>query len=224
MRGVRIVLKGLSDTLEHLLPFTIISLAWWAAVFTVVLAPGATIALFRAADPRITSDLDRPSLRDNLETARNSLKAAWRLAAICLPVIVVLLWNLRFYGFQTSRFSLLAPLWIVLLLLAIFLTASAFSSAALLDRPWRLALRGAAVHTASQLPTALVISILIWPLLILGGLLVVPIFMFLPATVAAIINRFVLLGHGAVIPDPLAPTDERAREEAIARDRGRFGP
>jgi hypothetical protein len=112
----------------------------------------------------------------------------------------------------------------VLLLLAIFLSASAFSIAALLDQPWRAALAGAATQTASQLPSALAISLLLWPLLVLGGLLVVPIFMFLPATVAAVINRFVLTGRGEAIPEPLAPTDERAREEVIARGRSRFGP
>jgi hypothetical protein len=218
------VLKGFSDTLEHLLPFTIASLGWWLAVFTVVLAPGATIALFRAADPRAASDVDRPSLRDGFDTARRTLGLGWRLAGICLPVVAVLLWNLRFYGLRDSRVSLLAPLWIVLLLLAIFLTAAAFSFLALLDQPWRSALTGAATQTASQLPTALSISLLLWPVLILGGLLVVPIFMFLPATIAAVVNRFVLLGRGEAIPDPLTPTDERAREEAIARGRSRFGP
>lgn len=218
------MLKGLSDTLEHLLPFTIASLAWWVAVLTVVLAPGATIALFRAADPRATSDFNRPSLRESFATARREFGLGWRLALVCLPVIAVLLWNLRFYGLNGSGVSLLAPLWIVLLLVAIVVSAAAFSMAALYDQPWRASLSAAAVQAATELPTALVISLLLWPVLILGGLLVVPIFMFLPATAAAVVNRFVLAGRGEAIPDPLAPTEERAREEAVARGRGRFGP
>jgi uncharacterized membrane protein YesL len=218
------VLKGLSDTLEHLLPFSVASLAWWPAVFTVIFAPGATLALFRVADPRAISDLDRPSLRESADFARRSLARGWRLALVCLPIVAVLLWNLRYYSLGQSRVALLAPLWIVLLLTAIFVTATAFSAAALLDQPWRPALTYAAIQTGRQLPTVLVISAMLWPLFLLGGLLVVPIFMFLPATFAAVVNRFVLAGEDIVIPDPLIPTDERAVEEARGRERQRLGP
>jgi uncharacterized membrane protein YesL len=224
LRGVRIVLKGLSDTLEHLLPFCLASLAWWLAVFTVVFAPGATLALFRVIDPRVTSELDRPSLRESADFARRSLARGWRLALVCLPIVAVLLWNLRYYSLGQSQVALLAPLWIMLLLTAIFMTATAFSAAALLDQPWRPALTYAAIQTGRQLPTVLVISAVLWPLFLLGGLLVVPVFMFLPATFAAVINRFLLASEGIAIPDPLFPTDERAVEEARGRDRHRFGP
>lgn len=218
------MLKGLSDTLEHLLPYSLASLAWWLAVFTVVFAPGATLALFRVADPRATSDLDRPSLRESAAVAKQSQGRGWPLALVCLPVVAVLFWNLRFYGLDRSRIAILTPFWIVLLLVAIFLTATAFSTAALLDESWRTALHQAVVQTAGRLPTAIVISVMLWPLLLLGALLVVPIFMFLPATVAAVINRFVLTGRGIPIADPLIPTDERAVEEARSRERRRFGP
>lgn len=224
MRGVRIVLKGLSDTLEHLLPYSLASLGWWVAVFTVVLAPGATLALFRVADPRATSDLDRPSLRESAAFAVQFQGRGWRLALMCLPVIAVLIWNLQYYSLSQSRIVILAPLWIALLLVAIFVTAAAFSAAALLDEPWRTALRGAAVETGRQLPAALVISAMLWPLLLLGALLVVPVFMFLPATFAAVFNRFVLASRGIPIVDPLVPTEERAVEEARVRERRKFGP
>ena len=224
MRAVRFVLKGLSDTLEHLLPFSIASLGWWLAVFTVVLAPGATLALFTVADPGVTSDLDRPLLRDSAAFARSVNGAGWRLALTCGPFIVVLLWNLRSYGLTGSRAAILAPIWIVLLLTAIFIAAAAFSITALFGHPWRLALRDAAFHAGRQLPVVLGITVMIWPLFVLGGLLVVPIFMFLPAAFAAIVNRFVLASYGVAIVDPLAPTDERALEEARSREQPRFGP
>jgi uncharacterized membrane protein YesL len=224
LRGVRIVLRGLSDTLEHLLPFSLASLAWWLAVFTVVSAPGATLALFRVADPRTTSEIDRPSMRESVDFARHSLDRGWRLALVCLPIIAVLLWNLRHYRLGQSRVAILTPLWIVLLLAAIFVTATAFSIAAVLDQPWRSSLAYAATQSGRQLPTVLVISVVLWPLFLLGGLLVVPIFMFLPATFAAVVNRFVLASQGIAVPDPLVPTDERAIEEARSRERRHFGP
>jgi uncharacterized membrane protein YesL len=218
------VLKGLSDTLEHLLPFSLASLAWWLGVLTVVFAPGATLALFRVADPRATSEIDRPTLRESADFARRSLDRGWRLALVCLPIIAVLFWNLRYYSLGQSRVAILVPLWIVLLLMAIFVTAAAFSTAALLDQPWQSALAHTATQTGRQLPTVLVISAVLWPLFLLGGVLVVPIFMFLPATFAAVVNRFVLTDQGISIPDPLIPTDERAVEEARGRERHRFGP
>lgn len=224
MRGVRLVLSALSDTLEHLMTFTAASLAWWLAVFTVVFAPGATVALFLAADPRVTSELDQPTLRERWTTARAANRGAWRLALVCLPVIAVLLWNLRFYGIGDHRLGLLAPFWIVLLVTVVSIAATAFSIAALFGEPWSVAVRRAARQTGARLPTVLTMSALLWPLLALGGLLVVPIFMFLPATVAAAVNRLVLDTAGVEVVSPLAPTEERAVEEAIGRDRHRFGP
>jgi len=218
------VLKGLSDTLEHLLPFSLASLGWWVAVFTVVFAPGATLALFRVADPRVTSELDRPTLRESAAFARQSSVHGWRLAVVCLPIIAVLLWNLRYFGFDHGWVAILTPFWIVLLLISIFISMAATSTMALLEEPWQSALRDSAIETARQLPVVLVISALLWPLFILGGLLVVPVFMFLPATFAAVLNRFVLASHGIPIDDPLAPTHERAVENARSREQRRFGP
>jgi hypothetical protein len=224
VRGVRLVLSALSDTLEHLMTFTTASLLWWLAVFTVVFAPGATVALFLAADPRVTSELDQPTLRDRWKIAKSANGNGWRLALVCLPIIAVLLWNLRFYGIGDHQLGVLAPFWIVLLLAAMSITTTAFSLAALLGEAWAAALRQAARQTGARLPTVLAMSALLWPLLALGGLLVVPIFMFLPATVAAAVNRLVLDTRNLAVPNPLAPTQERAVEEAIGRDRRRFGP
>ena len=221
---MRIVLKGLSDTLEHLLPFTVASLAWWVTVFTVFLAPGATVALFRMADPRIPSDLDRPSLRENAVIARRELRRGWSLEASTFPIIAVLVWNLRFYGLSRSRVSVLSPFWLALLVLAIFMTATAFSNAALFDASWRAALKGAVIQTGRHLPTVVAVAIVFAPILLLGSILVVPIFMFLPAAAAAVINRFVLDSRGVAIADPLLPTAERSVEDARARERRRFGP
>jgi hypothetical protein len=57
---------------------------------------------------------------------------------------------------------------------------------------------------------------------LIAAVLVVPFIMFVPATVAAIFNRFVLAGLRIEIPDPLAPTPERAAE--VQKRRKWFGP
>jgi hypothetical protein len=37
VRGFRYVLRGFSDTLDHLLPFTLYSLLWWLSALPIVL-------------------------------------------------------------------------------------------------------------------------------------------------------------------------------------------
>ena len=59
------------------------------------------------------------------------------------------------------------------------------------------------------------------PVVLLGIVVVVPIVTLLPAAIAAIVNRFVLVSLGIPIADPLAPTGERQIEEAIEQSRGR---
>lgn len=218
------MLRGLSDTLEHLLPFTIASLAWWISVFSIVLAPGGTLALFEATDPRVISQLDRPSLAELARMARRHLRSGWKLALPVTVPVFVLLWNLRAYGVLSHGLGVLGPLWAVLLLTWLSLAACACSLVALVGRSPLPALREAGILIAATLPRALVAGIIVWLLLAIGGVLVVPIFMFLPAVVAAVTNRYVLDALGIAIVDPLAPTLERAREDAIQAERHRFGP
>ncbi|HEY7030919.1 MAG TPA: hypothetical protein VH482_06320 [Thermomicrobiales bacterium] len=223
-RGVRIFFRGLSDTLENLLQFVLCSLSWWLCCLTVVLAPGAVVALFAAADPRITSGFDRPGPRAFVADAVRHLRRGWKLTLVAAPILALLTYNLWFYGAADSRLSLLTPAWFVLLVIGSLIALSAFSIVALLDEPPLSALRAAAVLTGARVGHALVVGLLLYALIVLGGLLVVPLFMFLPATVAATIDRLVLDGLRIPIHDPLAPTDERRVEELVAKDRKRFGP
>jgi hypothetical protein len=48
--------------------------------------------------------------------------------------------------------------------------------------------------------------------------------MFVPALIAAVVNRVVLDGLGSPVLDPLAPTDERLVEEQRRATASRFGP
>jgi hypothetical protein len=223
-RGVRIFFRGLSDTLENLLQFVLCSLSWWLCCLTVVLAPGAVVALFAATDPRIKSSFDRPGPRTFVGNAVRHLRRGWKLTLVTAPVLALLTYNLWFYGAADNRLSLLTPAWLVLLVIGSLIALSAFSITALLDEPPLSAIRAAAILTGARVGHALVVGLLLYLLLAIGGVLVVPLVMFLPATVATTINRLVLDGLRIPILDPLAPTDERRVEELAAKERTRFGP
>ncbi|MGH2535233.1 MAG: hypothetical protein ACRDJW_23470 [Thermomicrobiales bacterium] len=223
MRGLRILFRGLSDTFEHLLPFTMASLGWWLCVFLIIPAPGATIALFRLTDPRVTSELERPSLRQSWDVTLANLRRGWGVAFLTVPILLILVVNLATVG-SAARLAMLVPLWVILFLLGVAAALSAFALAALFDQPALDAVKHGLLLTGARLPSALFVIVLLWLIVFLGTVLVVPLFMFLPAAVAAVANRLVLDGLGVAIHDPLAPTEERLLEEHKKRESSRFGP
>ena len=223
MRGVRIVLRGLSDTFENLLPFSLASLGWWLAALTLVLGPGATVALYRVTDPRLASQLDRPGWRESFAVARRANRAGWSVALVALPLVAVLLVNLS--SFRAGQgLGVLTPLWVVLLWLIGAATACTFALMALLGAGPLADLKRGALLVVAHLPRTLVVGVLTWLLVGVAGVLVVPFFTLAPALVASIASRFVLDTLGVPVADPLLPTDERRREEEIAASRSRFGP
>jgi uncharacterized membrane protein YesL len=222
VRTLRLIGRGFSDTLEHLLPFTLLTLAWWLGVLLVVPAPAVTIALTAMTDPRRA--VERPDWRDAWTVARGALRRGWGLALLTVPFVLVLAANLATYGTSESRWSLLAPLWTVLLLLAVAVTLGGFAIAGLTERPALLAAKQAAILVGARPLRALGLSLVTLLLVAVGGALVVPLVLFVPALIAAIVNRLVLDGLGLPVQDPLAPTEERVAEERRRADASRFGP
>jgi hypothetical protein len=218
--GWRIALKGLSDTFEHLLPFTIASLTWWLGVITVLFAPAATRALFEATDPRIVSNSERPSVASAFPHPFAGAGRAWQL--------IVLLSNLRFYASDVNGWSLLIPLWLLVLAMLVVVGLTAFSITALLDGSLGGSIRMGAVLCFGQPRRLLSLLLVTLPVALLGIVVVVPIVTLLPATIAAIVNRFVLVSLAVPVADPLAPTGERRIEESIEHSQAqaarRFGP
>jgi uncharacterized membrane protein YesL len=223
MRGVRIVGRGLHDTLEHLLPFTAVTLAWWVGVGLVVTAPAATLALFTHVDPRIGTAKDRPTTRETLSFIRAHFFQSWGLVILTAPLIVVLVINIATIRPGESSFGVLAPVWLFLLLIVTFITATAFAHVALLEFRVIDAVKQGALMTVAYFPRVLIVAILLWLLLVVGTVLVIPVVMFLPATFAATIVRFVFEAREIKVIDPLSPTDERMREEQRRRE-SKFGP
>ena len=221
MRGLHIVLKGLSDTLEHLLPFTLASLGWWLGIVSILFGPGATQSLFRITDPRIISELDRPGIRAAFHNPRKNYGRAWGLSVIVVVPIVVLLANL---SWSDSNWIILIPIWLILLISFTVTGLMAFSIVSLFKNSAIEAIRLAAVLAFGRPSCTFPLLIALVPVLIVCIGLVVPAFLFLPALLAAVFNRLVLDGLGIQIVDPLAPSDERRIEESQAQARRRFGP
>jgi hypothetical protein len=224
MRGWRIALKGISDTLEYLLPFVIASVSWWVSLITIVLAPVTTQSLFRVADPRVTSNLERPSVWEHARQPIARGRNAWGLLISTVIPIVILLGNLAFYTESDRGWRLLIPLWFVLLCMFAIVSLVAWSIVSLFDQSPGYALRLAAAISLGrprQLFSTLIVAA---PIILIASLLVVPLFLFVPATIAAMTNRFTLDGLGITISDPLEPSEERIAEQLKETSGKRFGP
>ena len=222
MRTLRLIGQGLTDTLESLLPFVLLTLAWWLCLCLVIPAPAATVTLAAMADPRRA--VARPDWREVLGAVRRNLWRGWGVILPPLPFVVVLLANLSFYGGRADRWEVLVPLWTVLLLFALAGALYAFAVAGLTDATAWSATKRAGLLIARRPGQALMVAVVVLIVIAAGALLVVPLVMFVPALTAAVVNRVVLDGLGLPVLDPLAPTAERLVEEQQRATASRFGP
>ena len=221
---MRDVLKGLSDTLENLLDFTVLSLLWWLALVLIVPGPGATIALLHATDPRLVHATERPSFRELAELTRRFLSRGWEIALISIPLLVIPGYNLWAYRDERGMVMALAPLWTVLLVAIAAIGTIALAVAALFDDEVGPAIRRACGMVARRPLAATGMMVALAVLLLLSAMLVIPLIMLYPAMAAVIVNRFVLRTLGIPVPDSLDPTAERLVEEERERSARRFGP
>lgn len=222
MKTLRMIGRGASDTLEHLLPYTLLSLAWWLCCLLVIPAPAATVALAAMTDPRRA--VDRPDWRDAVAAGRAAFRTGWGIALAIAPIAAILFINLSYYGERTSRWGLLIPLWGLLFILTLAVALQSFAAAGLTAAgPWRAIKQGAFLTLVRPGRSLALVAITVL-LVAIGGALVVPLVMFIPALVASITGRIVLAGLDLPVPDPFAPTEERLAEERRRAVSSRFGP
>ncbi len=230
MRGIGILRRGLTDTFEHLIPFSAATVGWWIIVampfglaallgwiglLLLLVVPGATASLFAFTDPRRTTS--RPGFAELVAAFRRTLRPALAIAAIMLPVIAVLAWNVTYYGGGRSRFGVLVPLWTVLLVLAVGITLAALALTGLFDLRATDAIKRAFVIIGAAPVRSIMIMVVLTAIVVVGGLLVIPLALVVPALVTATMNRFVLDRLGIVVIDPLMPTEERRNEQQARR-------
>lgn len=230
MRGVRLLGRGLSDTFEHLLPFSAATLAWWAAValpaamvaiigwpglILFAPVPGAAVALFAFADPRRA--VERPSVTDVFASFKRGVVPGLIVVLITVPLVIVMAGNIRFYGSNAGGLGVILPLAAALFVLTVGGALAALSVVALLEQPAFAALRTGFLVIFTAPLQALFLFIVLWLITALGALLVIPILLVVPALIVATVNRFVLDRLNIPVLDPLAPTEERRHEDQARR-------
>lgn len=207
--------RGLRDTLDNLLSFTLASFAWWISALLIITAPAGTLALFAFADPRRLDDHLRLTRAEAIAYVRRELFRAWGIAlAVGIPILV-LVNNLIVY--RDGRIRWLVPFWILLLLLVIGAGGVACSLRAVHGKSIGAALRQSALFVLARGPVLIPVVVVLWLMVALGGVLVIPALMFLPALLAVTFNHLVYAELGIAIGDPLDPTAERRAEDERAR-------
>ncbi len=222
MRFPRLFLRGLKDAYDQFVLVMVVSVLWWVSVVLILPGPPATIALFRIMDPR--NVVQMPELKDFFRIMRERAGTAWGIAGLTVPVLLVLIWNMLFFQGGDSGFALMVPLWFVMIVIGFTLMLFAFATAAAMDSRVRNAFRGA-TYLLVMWPFSSVLAIVGLALVMsIFAVLVLPIFLFGPGVMAAVINRFVLDGYNIDVLDPNAPTDERSSEVArgVNLDKGWF--
>lgn len=235
--GLRIVGRGLRDTYDNLFGFCLASIGWWIAALPVVVlwpvvswfalaawllfGPAATVTLFAVTDPRRA--VARPDAQEVVGTFLGNLAYGWKLALATLPIPLVLLNNLVVFGGGDNALAAFAPLWTVLLLISCCFLVLSFAVAGIFAAPLRETLRRTTfVLVAAPFRSLFVLAVLLlWVLL--GTGLVVPIVLFVPALVAATLDRLVVRVFGLPVVDPNAPTDERLHERASGAGQAKGG-
>jgi uncharacterized membrane protein YesL len=206
--------RGLRDLLDNLLPMAVASLAWWGTLLLIVTAPAGTLALFTFTDPNRLSEHLRPVTAELKARVRREFGPAWFLAIVFGLPIVALVSNLTVYGGRSRSFGVLTVLWVVLLLLTLAAAGIACSLRAVHGYGYGQAVRAAIVGTLAHTTRLLPVLILLWVIVAIGGLLVVPAVMFVPALIALVFNHMTYALLGVTVADPLDPTAERAAEQA----------
>jgi hypothetical protein len=232
---LRIVGRGARDVYDQFAYFMMVSFAWVIAavpllvgytmiaitpllvplaVFTAFLVPPATVTLFALTDPRRI--VDRPDMREALGIFTDSLKRGWMIAAVTVPVLLVLVWNATFFGGTDTIMAAFVPLWLVMFLFLFVLTLYMFSLAGLMESGLRNAFRGGMYVLVSRPFVSVGIGLFVVILAVLFTVSVLPMITIGPPLFAAVVNRMVLTELKVPVIDPNSPTDERQWE----RERG----
>ena len=218
MNPLTITRRALRDVYGNVGPLFVALVVWWVLAPTVVMIPAATLWLFTVADPRLGTDTGRPPFRESLSILFRSIWRGWKLATCTVPVVALMVFNVRYYGSSDGVIGVLTPVWLLLVVVGTLWTLTVFALAALREHPLKKTLRIAGQIVVYRLFTGIAVLILtlVGPFLLLGSLgwFTLPLIMTLPAITASALDRFVLNTLAVPIYDPNAPTPERVAERA----------
>ncbi len=172
------------DVSNWLLPLAAINLVWCVLSLTVIMMPPATAALFEVAYQARKGH--GPSMQSFLESIRRWLLRAWLWGAGCLLTGVVAVVALSFYGAQQTSFG--AILLVIAACVAVLIIGVQFYFWPYMlaqDEPHiRRALRNAAFTLFADPLNALLYGGIALALLAAGAVLIVPMVLIAPITVA----------------------------------------
>lgn len=208
----KLIWAGLRDMFSQFMMFALLSLSWWLAAVLIVPGPPATTALMAVADPRRLGAA--PEFAEALDVFKVSWRRSWGIALFTLPFLVMLIWNLTFFGGVESYFAAMVPLWTIMFVLLFIISLYAFSMAGTMESGVKNAFRGAMYVLISRPFMSFFLSIFLLLLSLIMVVMVLPMLIFGPALIACIVNRVTLSVLGEEIVDPNAPTPERADERA----------
>ena len=221
MNPLTITRRALRDVYVNVGPMFVATVLWWVLLPTIVMIPAATLWLFSVADPRLGTDTGRPAFRESLSILFRSIWRGWQLAACTVPVVGLMVFNVRYYGSSDGVIGILTPVWLLLVAVAALWTLTVFALGALREHPVKKTLRiaGQIVLYRLFIGVAVLLLTLVGPFLLLGSLgwFTLPLIMMLPVIAASALDRFVLATLAIPIYDPNAPTPERVAERAAGK-------
>jgi uncharacterized membrane protein YesL len=189
--SISVVLRALTELWENAFLSVFCSLVWLFLTLLIIPGPPATVAIYDLAR-RIVAHDPMIEFGDYLKAVKKNFVLGWRWVAINLPVLIVLLVDIRVIPSLFSP-SLAVPVQtFTYLMLAIWLVLNWLALAFLFQqKEVRLvqALRNAGVlslsHPFSTLMVVCITSLLLWLslLLVIVSLLFAPMFMGLVATI-----------------------------------------
>lgn len=216
MTTLRLALRSYREFYEIVWWMLLATAIWWLSLITIVFAPPATLLLFRQADPRLGIWEERPSLRQMGRYLLAQFGRSWLITLATVPLLALMTFNLRFYGGSDGTFSLLAPFWLILLVIGIIATLIVFALAALTDANATQSLRDGLRLTGLYFPAALLVLAVTFviPVLLLASVLqfMIPLALMLPGLAATAFTRFTIRAARIPHPRPNEPTEERLQE------------
>ena len=217
MTTLRLALRSYRDFYDIIWWMLLATALWWLLLLTIVFVPPATVLLFRQADPRLGVWEDRLTFREMGLYLWSQLGRSWLLFCATIPLIALMAFNLGFYGGSDGATALLAPFWLVLLLIGMIAALIIFALAALTDTDAKSCLRDGLRLTGVHFPAALLVLVITFviPVALLTTVLqfLFPLVLALPGLVATAFVRFVVRAARIPFPTPNEPTDERLHEK-----------
>lgn len=215
MRFLRLVGSGFKDTYNQFLALVLYSVVWWISIVLIIPGPPATVALFAMADPRRSTQV--PDWEEVRSIFFTSFKRAWFIALLFVPIELILIIDLAFFG-GNQGLGVLTPLWTLMIILVAIVGMFAFSVAGTMESGWKNAYRGAFYLLVTRPFRSFFLILFVFALEFVMLFMVVPFILLGPGLVASIINRFTLAGLKVDVPDPNAPTSEREMEKVEKGD------